>query len=109
MANSLVIGLRILFAALGCVMVFTLTYTLSTDGLPFRKDLLTPWMAATLVDFYINVVPLAVWISYKESNWISATLWYHYMCLHSFTIHEAIDSRIARSHVLCSVATFKQV
>ncbi|VVA33492.1 PREDICTED: DUF1475 domain-containing [Prunus dulcis] len=86
MANSLVIGLRILFAALGCVMVFTLTYTLSTDGLPFRKDLLTPWMAATLVDFYINVVPLAVWISYKESNWISATLWVILLaCLGSIT------------------------
>ncbi|CAL9020480.1 unnamed protein product, partial [Prunus brigantina] len=86
MANSLVIGLRILFAALGCVMVFTLTYTLSTDGLPFRKDLLTPWMAATLVDFYINVVPLAVWISYKESHWISATLWVVLLaCLGSIT------------------------
>ncbi|CAB4319855.1 unnamed protein product [Prunus armeniaca] len=66
MANSLVIGLRILFAALGCVMVLTLTYTLSTDGLPFRKDLLTPWMAATLVDFYINVVPLAIYFFREE-------------------------------------------
>ncbi|CAN6687073.1 unnamed protein product [Malus baccata var. baccata] len=75
MANSLVIGLRVLFAALGCAMTVTLVYTLSVDGLPFRKDLLTPWMVATLIDFYINVVPLAIWISYKESNWIIATLW----------------------------------
>ncbi|KDO83841.1 hypothetical protein CISIN_1g046928mg, partial [Citrus sinensis] len=33
------------------------------------------WMAATLVDFFINVVPLATWVTYKESNWIGAMLW----------------------------------
>ncbi|KAK9943696.1 hypothetical protein M0R45_009297 [Rubus argutus] len=75
MAISLVTVLRSLFAVLGCVMVLTLVYTIFTDGLPFRMDVLTPWMAATLVDFYINVIAIAAWVSYKESNWISATLW----------------------------------
>ncbi|KAF5444519.1 hypothetical protein F2P56_033643 [Juglans regia] len=75
MANSLVTGLRTLFAVLGCAMVATLIFTIFVDGLPFRKELLTPWMAATLVDFYINVVPLAVWVLYKESTWLSAILW----------------------------------
>ncbi|XP_058218104.1 uncharacterized protein LOC131329061 isoform X3 [Rhododendron vialii] len=75
MAMSLAIGLRILFCVLGCVMLATLTYTLSVDGFPFRKDLLTPWMLATLIDFYINVVALGAWVCYKESNWISASLW----------------------------------
>lgn len=60
---------------LGCVMTAALTYTISIDGLPFRKELLTPWMAATLVDFFINVVPLATWVTYKESNWVGAILW----------------------------------
>ncbi|KAI3768075.1 hypothetical protein L2E82_18507 [Cichorium intybus] len=32
-------------------------------------------MVATLIDFYINVVALFVWIAYKESNWMSALLW----------------------------------
>ncbi|XP_057469093.1 uncharacterized protein LOC130758262 isoform X2 [Actinidia eriantha] len=75
MAMSLAIGLKTLFGILGCVMVATLVYTISIDGLPFRKDLLTPWMAATLIDFYINVVALGAWVFYKESNWISASLW----------------------------------
>ncbi|KAK2976244.1 hypothetical protein RJ640_021955 [Escallonia rubra] len=68
-------GLKVLFSALGCVMLATLVYTISIDGLPFRKDLLTPWMTATLVDFYINVVVLGAWVSYKEPNCISAILW----------------------------------
>ncbi|XWS23484.1 hypothetical protein CRYUN_Cryun28dG0017700 [Craigia yunnanensis] len=76
MAGSLLVnGLRALFLVLCCLMVATLIYTISIDGLPFRMELLTPWMVATLVDFYFNVVPLAVWVSYKESSWISATLW----------------------------------
>ncbi|XP_060672960.1 uncharacterized protein LOC132803655 isoform X1 [Ziziphus jujuba] len=75
MANSLVVSLKIWFSVLGFVMVLTLVYTLSVDGLPFRKELLTPWMTATLVDFYINVVFLAAWVLYKESNWISTTIW----------------------------------
>lgn len=56
-------------------MVATLIYTIFKDGLPFRKELLTPWMAATLIDFYINVVALALWVAHKESNWISSILW----------------------------------
>ncbi|KAA8537972.1 hypothetical protein F0562_027448 [Nyssa sinensis] len=86
MAVSLAIALRILFFALGCVMAATLVYTISVDGLPFRKDLLTPWMVATLVDFYINIVPLGAWISYKEYNWISTILWVVLLvCLGSIT------------------------
>lgn len=75
MANSLAVGLKVLFTVLGCLMVATLIYTICTDGLPFRKELLTPWMVATLVDFYINVVPLAAWVLYRESSWLSAILW----------------------------------
>uniref|UniRef100_A0A7N2KW34 Uncharacterized protein n=1 Tax=Quercus lobata TaxID=97700 RepID=A0A7N2KW34_QUELO len=75
MASSWEIGLRSVFAVLGCLMLATLIYTISIDDLPFRKDLLTPWMVATLVDFYINVVPLAAWILYKEPKWITAIPW----------------------------------
>ncbi|KAF6134276.1 hypothetical protein GIB67_039116 [Kingdonia uniflora] len=70
-----VIAARILFGALGCLMVGTLIYTLSTDGSPFRKELLTSWMTALLIDFYINIVAISVWIAYKESSWISAFIW----------------------------------
>ncbi|KAG6785999.1 hypothetical protein POTOM_007590 [Populus tomentosa] len=75
MAIPLSNGLRALFSVLGCLMVATLIYTIYVDGFPFRRDLLTPWMAATLVDFYINIIALAAWITYKESNFITATVW----------------------------------
>ncbi|KAK9943695.1 hypothetical protein M0R45_009296 [Rubus argutus] len=75
MAISSVTVLKSLFAVLGCVMVLTLVYAIFTDGLPFRMDILFPWMTTTVLDFYINVLALAAWVSYKESNWISATLW----------------------------------
>ncbi|KAK0576159.1 hypothetical protein LWI29_012977 [Acer saccharum] len=32
-------------------------------------------MTATLIDFYINVTALSVWVVYKESSWISAVVW----------------------------------
>jgi hypothetical protein len=56
-------------------MAAVVIYTVITDGLPFRKDLLTPWMAATLLDFYINVFAISVWVAHKESNWISTAIW----------------------------------
>nr|ACU23281.1 unknown [Glycine max] len=83
---SLAIGLRTLFTVLGLLMLAIVLYTVFTDGLPFRKELLTPWMAATLIDFYINVVALAVWVAYKESNLISSILWIVLLvCLGSIT------------------------
>ncbi|CAI9116447.1 OLC1v1017589C1 [Oldenlandia corymbosa var. corymbosa] len=70
-----VVVARVLFGALGCLMLGTLIYTIATDGNPFRKDVLTPWLSATLIDFYTNVVALSVWVCYKESSWIVATIW----------------------------------
>eukprot|EP00262_Sarcandra_glabra_P001131 TRINITY_DN1114_c0_g1_i3.p1 TRINITY_DN1114_c0_g1~~TRINITY_DN1114_c0_g1_i3.p1 ORF type:complete len:249 (-),score=20.57 TRINITY_DN1114_c0_g1_i3:214-960(-) len=75
MASSHVAAGKLLFSALGCLMLATLLYTLITDGSPFRSELLTPWMTATLVDFYINVVALSVWVATKESSWITSVFW----------------------------------
>ena len=73
--SSFVIIGRIIFSILGAMMAAVVIYTVITDGLPFRKDLLTPWMAATLIDFYINVFAISVWVAHKESNWISTAIW----------------------------------
>uniref|UniRef100_A0A0E0AB96 Uncharacterized protein n=1 Tax=Oryza glumipatula TaxID=40148 RepID=A0A0E0AB96_9ORYZ len=73
--SSFVIIGRIIFSILGAMMAAVVIYTVITDGLPFRKDLLTPWMAATLLDFYINVFAISVWVAHKESNWISTAIW----------------------------------
>ncbi|TVU07985.1 hypothetical protein EJB05_41367 [Eragrostis curvula] len=72
--GSLVV-LRAVFAALGTLMVGTLVYTCATDGSPFRPELLTPWMVATLIDFYVNVIAISAWVIYKEANWISSAIW----------------------------------
>ncbi|CAN4116409.1 unnamed protein product [Withania somnifera] len=86
MAQSLAIGLKNLFGVLGCLVSATVIYTVATDGHPFRKELLTPWMAALLIDFYIHVFAIGSWIVYKESNWITAILWVVLLiCLGSIT------------------------
>ncbi|XP_073031744.1 uncharacterized protein [Primulina eburnea] len=85
-APSLATVLRNLFVLLGCGIAATVIYTIATDGLPFRKQLLTPWMAATLVDFYINILVIGAWIVYKESNWIRTIIWIVLLvCLGSIT------------------------
>ncbi|KAG2612507.1 hypothetical protein PVAP13_4KG294100 [Panicum virgatum] len=66
---------RAVFAALGVLMVGTLVYTCATDGSPFRPELLTPWMVATLVDFYVNVIAISAWVIYKEASWVSSAAW----------------------------------
>ncbi|KAF3607244.1 hypothetical protein DY000_02046215, partial [Brassica cretica] len=33
------------------------------------------WFATTILDFYINIVPIAVWIVYKETTWFGSILW----------------------------------
>ncbi|XP_019154492.1 PREDICTED: uncharacterized protein LOC109151045 isoform X2 [Ipomoea nil] len=86
MGMAIALGLKSLFSVLGCVITATVIYTIITDGLPFRIQLLTPWMAATLIDFYINIFAIGAWVIYKESNWISAVLWVVLLiCLGSIT------------------------
>lgn len=75
MVSRSVIALRIVFLALGFFMLATLIYTLLTDGSPFRKELLTPWLSTTLIDFYVNVLVISVWVAYRESTYIGAILW----------------------------------
>ncbi len=44
----------------------TVAYTFATAGSFLKWDVLTPWLIATLVDFYANVGFLYAWIFYKE-------------------------------------------
>ncbi|ONK80871.1 uncharacterized protein A4U43_C01F22680 [Asparagus officinalis] len=66
---------RVVFSVLAVFMSAVVIYTVATDGLPFRKELLTPWMAATLIDFYINVLAISVWVAHKESTWVGTVIW----------------------------------
>lgn len=54
MAVSLSTGLRNLFFVLGCLITASVIYTVVTDGLPFRKELLTPYV--WLMHLLLNLV-----------------------------------------------------
>lgn len=61
-----------------------IAYTLATDGSPFRTELLTPWMVATLFDFYGLVLLLAMIIFAVEANpWVAASWTIAVCCLGS--------------------------
>eukprot|EP00897_Mesotaenium_endlicherianum_P004418 jgi/Mesen1/4003/ME000211S03192 len=52
---SPVIIARVVFGILGVAIAIDVAYTIAIDGTPFRMDVLSPWMACTLHDFYTNV------------------------------------------------------
>lgn len=56
MAVSLSTGLRNLFFVLGCLITASVIYTVVTDGLPFRKELLTPYVCLWLMHLLLNSV-----------------------------------------------------
>mmetsp|Transcript_29980 Transcript_29980/g.41519 ORF Transcript_29980/g.41519 Transcript_29980/m.41519 type:complete len:140 (+) Transcript_29980:85-504(+) len=75
---------RLTFLILLVVMTFTVIYTCATDGSPFRTALLTPWMKATLIDFYTNVLVLLCWMWYKETSYLAKCFWTSlFVCLGS--------------------------
>jgi len=60
--------LRLIFGLAGGCMFGLVVYTCWTDGSPFRKELLVPWMVATLWDFYTNQLVIYAWAFYKEDT-----------------------------------------
>ncbi|KAI3828008.1 hypothetical protein L1987_02098 [Smallanthus sonchifolius] len=71
-----VVTARVIFSAVGCLMLGTFIYLLIVVGSPFDARVFTRrCMIGTLTDFYANIAVLSVWIAYKESSWISAFFW----------------------------------
>ncbi|KAJ9545968.1 hypothetical protein OSB04_025675 [Centaurea solstitialis] len=70
-----VVTARVIFSALGCLMLGTFIYTLIANGSPFQSGVLTPCMVAILIDISIHVVVFSIWVAYKESSWTSAFFW----------------------------------
>eukprot|EP00246_Nothoceros_aenigmaticus_P014051 TRINITY_DN5170_c0_g1_i1.p2 TRINITY_DN5170_c0_g1~~TRINITY_DN5170_c0_g1_i1.p2 ORF type:complete len:118 (+),score=3.81 TRINITY_DN5170_c0_g1_i1:86-439(+) len=75
-----VVVARAVFVGLGLVTASVVLYTCLTDGSPFRRELLTPWMSATLVDFYVNIAVLLIWLWYKEIAWGPRLIWTLLFC-----------------------------
>lgn len=69
--------LKWLFGCMSALMAILVVTTSSQSNLFALSPVLTgePWFAATLVDFYFNIVVLSAWVIYKETNRIRATVW----------------------------------
>ncbi|KAG6546067.1 hypothetical protein Mapa_012473 [Marchantia paleacea] len=74
MVSPVLVG-RAVCSALGLIQATIVVYTCATDGSPFRMELLTPWMRATLIDFYITMFLYIGWIWYKEQTWTKRIVW----------------------------------
>jgi len=76
--------------ALAVVFAVVLTATIAIDGSPFRSALLTPWMNATLVDYYFTALVACVWVWLREAPRLgrpaAALLIVYFCCLGSFAI-----------------------
>ncbi|CAL1373218.1 unnamed protein product [Linum trigynum] len=77
---------RIAYPILGCLLIATIVYAAMTDGSPLRKQIYQAlWLKTTMVDIYVNIVALLVWVVYKETSWLSASLWILvFVCFSSF-------------------------
>ncbi|CAI0396306.1 unnamed protein product [Linum tenue] len=73
--HSQVVVARVVFIILGCLMIATVIYSIAIYGSPFHEGVFTPWMAALLIDLHGNVLVLSVWVAYKETSWLSASVW----------------------------------
>jgi hypothetical protein len=72
------ISLKILFSALSLFVVYTVVSTSLESNLIEEWSYLgsIPWMRATLIDFYANIIVLYAWVVYKEIGWISRIVWF---------------------------------
>lgn len=66
--------LRVASFCLWVSMSAVVIYTCVTDGSPFRMVLLTPWMGATLIDFYFNVAAIGALVCVREKVSVRARL-----------------------------------
>eukprot|EP00850_Spirogloea_muscicola_P019117 SM000183S04011 [mRNA] locus=s183:232747:234472:- [translate_table: standard] len=83
--------------ALAAAMACAVAYTCATDGSPFRTDILTPWMKATLIDFYLNVAFLICWVLYKEDSWLAGAAWsIGLICLGSIATYTYIGVQLLK-------------
>ncbi|MCE1190187.1 MAG: DUF1475 domain-containing protein [Ignavibacteria bacterium] len=69
--------LLIVFSILWFYIVYTVITTSMQSNLFTEWNYLAsiPWMRATLVDFYINVVAIFTWIALRERSKLALTFW----------------------------------
>ena len=69
--------LKCLFGAVCVLMIgVSVAASLSSNLFEVFPGLLAePWVSATLVDFYLNILILSAWVIYKEKEIAWAVLW----------------------------------
>lgn len=69
--------LKYLMAGLGLFMLYTTIDTSLESSLVAEWPTLIaiPWMQATLIDFYINIAVIFLWVAYKERTLVAKVLW----------------------------------
>jgi len=70
-----VVTARVIYSALGCVVLGTLIYTVYVDLSPSYIKYFTSCIWPNVIDHYIHLVIISVWVAYKESSWITAFFW----------------------------------
>eukprot|EP00898_Chlorokybus_atmophyticus_P005385 jgi/Chlat1/5848/Chrsp4S06366 len=64
------------FLLLALAQLAAVVYTCATTGSPFKREVWEgPWMKTTLLDFYLNVVAISLWVCYKERSNVGKILW----------------------------------
>lgn len=69
--------LQVLFSMLVILMSYTVTMTSLESNLfeAWSSLAAIPWMIATLKDFYALMVPILLWMFYKEPSSITRSIW----------------------------------
>ncbi|CAI9269090.1 unnamed protein product [Lactuca saligna] len=79
-----VVTARVMFSTLACLTPGALIYTLIKD---ISGSYAESYFLTNMTDLYVHAVMLSVWIAYKESSWIIASLWIIlHLCFGSITL-----------------------
>ena len=78
--------LKVLLGSICVVMIAVAVYTSLQSDLfsEFGRLIREPWMAATLADFYFNILIFSLWVIYKENRMWPSVIWVlAFVCLGS--------------------------
>ncbi len=84
--HTMIRDLKILMGGASLTMVVLIIATcLKSDMFHLSPIVLNePWFSTTLVDFYVNIAIISIWVIYKENNWLRSLLWIiGFICLGS--------------------------
>ncbi|KAI3511293.1 hypothetical protein L1887_18442 [Cichorium endivia] len=70
-----VVTARAIFSTLACLTLGSLIYTIIKDISGSYAEAFSKCFLTIMTDLYVHAVMLSVWIIYKESSWIIASLW----------------------------------